>query len=350
MKVKSSFRLKEISKARPQLLGLAALWIVLFHSWQLDLFKIPILSQTHLLGLFNRLKETGNCGVDLFLFLSGLGLVYSWDRLQKSSSRPLPDFYRRRLRRILPPVLLVSLIFYGLTGTENLADWMGKIFLYGHFSAVLDGGCYWYFALLILLYLAFPLIRKTMERLGTPGLIGWLLCAVCGTLLLRFFGSPEYFEKTEILWTRIPVFLLGIWIGQLCLRDASVPSWVPAACLPLGAAVWFAASSIPGGSAMFLRRWAYAPLTLLIVFSCAWLVSLRNGRGFLRRALARIGSFSMEIYLIYENLYLADPPLFRGADDAGVTYAVTCFAVTLLLSALLQAGLGRLLKGKTGDS
>ena len=101
---------------------------------------------------------------------------------------------------------------------------------------------------------------------------------------------------------------------------------------------------------MFLRRWAYAPLTLLIVFSCAWLVSLRNGRGFLRRALARIGSFSMEIYLIYENLYLVDPPLFRGADDAGGTYAVTCFAVTLLLSALLQAGLGRLLKGKTGDS
>ena len=340
----AAFDLCAVSSARPHLLGLATLWIVLFHSWNLDLFQIPFLSRIHMLGLLNRLKETGNCGVDIFLFLSGLGLVYSWEKLSKSSSHPLRDFYRKRLRRIMPPVLLVSLIYYGLIGTENLADWMGKIFLYGHFSAVLDGGQYWYFALLLVLYLLFPLIHRLISRFSVRGLLGCILLSVGGTLLLRFAGSSDYFEKTEILWTRIPIFLLGVWFGHLSLRHVSVPGWIPIVCLPLAVLTWLAASSIPGGETMYLRRYAYAALTLFIVISHAWILSRAKGQNPLHRAVARIGTLSMEIYLTFEIIYLADPPLLQGADPAGVTYGITVFAVSLFLSALLQLGLSHLLR------
>ena len=138
MKRNAQFDLYALSESRPVMMGLAALWIVLFHSYRLDFFQSPLLSGLHLVGILNRLKETGNCGVDIFLFLSGLGLVFSWTRLREKSAHPVREFYRRRISRVLPSVLIVSVLYYGFIGTGSVSDWMGKIFLYGHFSAVLD--------------------------------------------------------------------------------------------------------------------------------------------------------------------------------------------------------------------
>ena len=70
MKRNAQFDLYALSESRPVMMGLAALWIVLFHSYRLDFFQSPLLSGLHLVGILNRLKETGNCGVDIFLFLS----------------------------------------------------------------------------------------------------------------------------------------------------------------------------------------------------------------------------------------------------------------------------------------
>ena len=74
-----------LSRYRGVLMGIAIIMIVLFH------VALPRSSA------FFGLKRMGNMGVDIFFFLSGIGLWFAWTK------RPeLLHFYRRRLLRILP--------------------------------------------------------------------------------------------------------------------------------------------------------------------------------------------------------------------------------------------------------
>lgn len=62
------FDLNKISKHRTALMGISALLIVLCHA---NLYDIKVNSVTA------RLFSLGNVGVDIFLFLSGVGCYYS---------------------------------------------------------------------------------------------------------------------------------------------------------------------------------------------------------------------------------------------------------------------------------
>lgn len=62
---------------------------------------------------FYGLRRCGNVGVDIFLFLSGVGLWFAWTKTPSVS-----HFYRRRLIRILPTWLICSTAFY-------LPDYLG---------------------------------------------------------------------------------------------------------------------------------------------------------------------------------------------------------------------------------
>ena len=59
-----------LSKYRTQLMGLAMLLILIFHS-SIDLSHINIIRS---------LKDTGDVGVDIFLLLSGIGLYFSYTK------------------------------------------------------------------------------------------------------------------------------------------------------------------------------------------------------------------------------------------------------------------------------
>ena len=85
-----------ISKYRTELMGIAMLLVVLFHGY------VP---QT---SWFYGLKRMGNVGVDIFLFLSGIGLWFSW-----RSTPNLKHFYKQRFLRVYPTWLLLASCFYG---------------------------------------------------------------------------------------------------------------------------------------------------------------------------------------------------------------------------------------------
>ncbi len=336
------FDLRNLSAARPHLLGLATLWVALFHSYFLDFFQSPLLTSARLVGVLNRLKETGNCGVDLFLFLSGFGLYYSFSRLRESSPRPVRDFYRRRFSLVLPPVLTVCVLYYSLTETEGLADWLGQVSLLGILFPGQAQIGYWYFTLLLLLYLLFPLIWRLIRRFGPGGAAAAGLLSVGASLLLRAW-QPAYFDQTEILWTRIPVFLAGTAFGKAALEGKRIPRWIPLLCIPLSLAGLAAVSRIPG-SLIFLRRYAYGLWAVALALAHGFLCSLPKRRSPLYRAVCAVGTFSLEMYLIHERIYMADPSPFLPNDPVGLTRAAAAFVAALLLSALLRTALGALRK------
>ena len=339
--MKKEFELRKISEARPHLMGLATLWIVFFHSIWLNFSQPWLLEHSRLMGFLNLLREEGNCGVDIFLFLSGIGLVFSWSSLQETSDHPIRTFYYRRFSRVLPSVLAVSVLYYGWLGSKGTEDWLGKILFYGNYSAALEGNQYWFFALLFALYLFFPLIWKVVDKWGFGGTAGLVSAVVLGTLALKYFISEHYFKSTEIIWTRIPIFVIGVFFGRMIRQDRKIPVWIPIACLPLAFLTWYEIRRIPP-EFLFARRYAYAALTMLITMSHAWICSMGKGKNLLHRAVTRIGVYSMEIYLIYEGLYLYNPLGFRNQDSIGIIYMLTVFVASLLLSALLKTALERL--------
>lgn len=78
-----------ISKYRTPIMGCAMIVVMLFHQ--------PFISDSYVDGLF---RLFGYWGVEIFLFVSGFGIVYS---LQRNDVR---TYYRNRMRRFSCHALL----------------------------------------------------------------------------------------------------------------------------------------------------------------------------------------------------------------------------------------------------
>ena len=91
-----------INKYRGQIMGVSAICIVFFHLWQRLL--CPDSPLRLLYWLERGISGMGYFGVDIFFLLSGVGLSYAIGKYS------LKEFWLRRFRRLVVPVLVVSLI------------------------------------------------------------------------------------------------------------------------------------------------------------------------------------------------------------------------------------------------
>ena len=96
-----------VSKYRSQLFGFAILWIMCMHSREFTpLLDDAILSQYI---LYDGIILVGGVGVDIFLFLSGVGLYYAQEK-----GPTLGQFYARRFQRLLIPYLVIGTAYEAL--------------------------------------------------------------------------------------------------------------------------------------------------------------------------------------------------------------------------------------------
>lgn len=86
-----------LSQYRQSLMGFAILWVFMLHTGEIGN------------PLWDSISSWGWSGVDMFLFLSAIGLCYS---LNKDGNLGIIAFYKRRAIRILPPWLLGLLSAY----------------------------------------------------------------------------------------------------------------------------------------------------------------------------------------------------------------------------------------------
>ena len=78
---RKGIEIADISRFRGELMGLAILFVMLFHVG---------LPRT---DMFFGLHRIGNIGVDMFFFLSGVGLWHSWTKILIQSTSIKSDFY-----------------------------------------------------------------------------------------------------------------------------------------------------------------------------------------------------------------------------------------------------------------
>lgn len=205
-----------LSKYRNELFGVSILWIILFHMVTLTHIKLPYYFKD-----FYPFLAQGNIGVEIFLLLSGLGLYYSFSR-----NGNIVRFYKRRFKRIFFSYIIISGSFFLYT------DILVKKSVVKFFSDLIFLSFYgegnrtvWFVALIVPLYILFPLIYNYLinVRYETVKIVLIILALYLFLFLLKTSHFKEY-VKLEIALTRIPIFLVGCYLGKLAKTDCRISS------------------------------------------------------------------------------------------------------------------------------
>lgn len=180
-------------------MGAAMMWIMWFHS--------PFFGKTE---AFHFIHNIGFFGVDMFLLVSGLGLYYS---MRKSKS--IGEFYKKRVVRILPAYLIVTICWYAFVKTEvSFGDKVLSILGINYFRGTVNGRPEyfdWFLPTLFVLYLLTPLYDKLFQKASSKWKFTLLSMTISPLLCILFYhtGQQVLYGST----VRIAVFLVGYWIG-----------------------------------------------------------------------------------------------------------------------------------------
>lgn len=283
--------LANISRFRGELMGAAMIIIILFH---VDLPRDDA---------FFGLRRMGNLGVDMFLFLSGIGLWFAW------SKRPdWRHFLRRRFVRIYPCWLIIACAYYipRFHGGSAWAwiDLFGEIgFNWGFWLR--DELTFWYVPAIMLLYLFAP---PYMALITKHPIYKWLPAAMIMWCILVQWVTPIHnaVGHLEIFWSRVPIFFIGINMGEIVRQKKTVD----------GAGIWLViilfvmalASSIfleqvrHGEFPLFIERMLYIPLTVTSILLLNRI--FRRLPAWVNRCFAFVGALSLECYLIHIHFVL----------------------------------------------
>ena len=327
--MKNNCTAPDIVSYRTELMGLAALWIYIFHEW------VPLAPNVPVLGFIEGfIKQIGFFGVDIFFLLSGMGLIFA---IEKHS---LATYYKRRFLRVLPPYLIMAVVLMFVqswTFPQFLKNLLGITFFTENMYALL-----WFVPAITILYLLFPLYDAIFKKIPNKILltVGMLALWLVLSLLFKDHMRLDLFGFTN----RIPVFLVGVLLGHLTKeKTLTIPKWM-----------WgvFLLMFVFGLATAYLTN--YKGLYLLVPVSNCCVPNFclaisgtflfTKGMALLERyckmlgkillkALSFFGVMSLEFYCVQELVGEKIKAVFIGKAWDSITNLLILFGVTL--SALL---------------
>lgn len=194
------------SKYRNQLFGIAIILILLFHSTIFVNY-----------GKLNVVLSQFNLGVEMFLFLSGMGLYFSY------SKKPgYLQFEKKRFLTVGIVYLIISLPFCIWQNTVQNRSFLYFLFDLSSISYWFktENSPGWYVSLILILYIIYPLLYKFIFGNNKNN----YRAVIVTSLIIVAFVASIYFlsRKADVFWlcverayTRIPVFVLGCYCGKL---------------------------------------------------------------------------------------------------------------------------------------
>ena len=300
--------LAALRRHRAEIMGLAILWIMLYHA------DVVLPGPLHPLMFF---KFVGYGAVDLFFLLSGFGLAYG-----RAAAHPgLGAFVVRRLRRIAPAYLVVATAWAlaALAPRGQLTPGSYLELVTGLNFLVRRDAVFWFVPAIVVAYATFPAVRTLVAegRVGrnVAAVIGLTLCCLAGSSVLAHLDLGEYLLLTE----RLPEFVLGAALGAWLRRspEATLPRAAVLTFLALGAATVVVVTRYASPEARFalgLRFYPFLLVSLPLALTLAWgldaWAALEERRAPLtwpRRALAFCGTHSLELYLGHVLLFELAP-------------------------------------------
>ena len=321
-----SIELANISRFRAEQMGAAMLFVILFHV-ALDRGD-P----------FYGLRRCGNVGVDIFLFLSGVGLWFSWVKT--------PDvlrFYRRRLLRIVPTWIVVATAFYlpdylgARRFSHSIVDLIGDITINWDFW-LHDELTFWYVPAIMALYLVAPWYVRLIQSRPVYRWLPLLMVIWC-VMVQWVLPIHHAVGHIEIFWSCVPIFFIGINFGEMVRTRRQLSSdavWLLLVTFLMTFGTCLYLEQVRHGQfPLFVERMLYIPFTV-----CTVLVMNRIFRRtpqWVNRLFRFVGALSLEAYLIHIHFVLVYvQPYHLGY---WLTFLVTV-AITLPIAWLLQRLIG----------
>ena len=296
-----AFNLEWLSKYRTEIMGFAAILIILCHANVAGVTTPhPI---TYLLGL-------GNVGVDIFLFVSGIGMFYSLTKCRGGKG-----WYRRRYLRILLPYLIITLpwwVYYSITRGLTFFHFLGEVstlcYWQEHYGA-------WYIALLIPLYFVTPFIARSIDYFERKYYRWGIVFFYCMCLFITTSVQFEFKDETisaiirniQLAFSRVPIFIIGYGLAPHIKNHEKV-SYVWIIVLPI---IMWLFSKTPYVSSWY-RGWMLAiPFTMVFCGLMEYCQSLSYNK--LKYLFSFIGTISLESYLanVFVTYSLQEFSLFQ---------------------------------------
>lgn len=322
-----------LSKYRTELMGVAMLWVMFFHAWDLNMGH-PLLEW---------FRAAGFGGVDIFILLSAMGLVISLSKKEQDYRA----FMHRRMERILPAYYTVALPYTLFLILYKGALWSALVWnttlLYYWMRS--SGAFNWYVAGVMTFYAVTPFcFRKLRDAKNRERMVG--IGVVLSFLLCQLFVQEGYWYIMDVAY-RVPVFFLGLLLGFYVLEDREVGKkgglfWL----------YWFALGLLYlAGSKVQQEVWIF-PLCHLFLFTtvpmCFGLCFLfdKLPLGWLRKFLRLVGENSLEIYLLNVSVF-AETELWRKIFVFGPSnrlYWLVVFILNIACGVGLHKIVGRIKK------
>ena len=308
--------------------GFAALAVIAVHV-AMNYTRIPGVSLLALLDVF--VYIAAHFAVPVFIFISGWVLAARY-----TGDFSIREFYRRRAKTILIPYIFFSGLYLMVTveGTIGVAgvpspERVTEALLLGTAAYNL-----WFFALIIQLYLLFPLVARGYDFFDRAGAALYPLLSLffllilwnTGAHLMGAFAGPEWYTVLIRLFpSHLFYFVAGIHVARHTDRFRSALRSLPPAGILVAAGggallvggIWVAAvylSGSLGGMSLaifcvyrILEPFYYVPVIAALVLA-AWRLE-GTGRRF-SGAARSFGDHSYGIYLIHPLVIAAGASLW----------------------------------------
>lgn len=307
-----------ISKYRNELFGVAIISIITLHYFE------------DVGGGKLYLSFIGAIGVDIFIFLSGMGLCFS---MKKNSN--IKDFYIRRIRRILPTYLLVAGLFYIyqdlIYEKQSIFKFLSDLLFITLFS---EGNItFWFIGFIILMYIMYPLFFDTLSfnnKYRNIYFVGYMMLSIAFIILVKMI-DVDFYNKIILLITRLPIFILGCYFGEKIYKELNF-SLIEVVIIVVGVILEIYHGLTGIGPEFFIRLLFSIPLMLGIIYILKLIKSEK-----VNNILRIFGKYSLELYMLHivYRMLLIDFHI----KTTFLLYWSLAFIV-LILSILVQKSLG----------
>jgi len=285
--------ISSLSRYRAELMGAAMIFIILFH--------VFVRRSDPFFGL----HRLGNIGVDMFLFVSGIGLWFAWTKNQS-----LTRFYKRRLLRIYPAWIIVACLFYipdylnGGGHSTSVPDLLLDITTNWGFWQH-DELTFWYIPAILALYLVAPAYMELVRR---HPIFRWLPVLMIVWCFAVQWVTPihQAVGHIEIFWSRVPIFFIGINVGEMVRQKQSFEGdgwWLLLLIFCATFSLCLYLEQIKHGRfPLFIERLIYIPLTISSLLLLAKL--FQHLPQWVNWFLRLVGTLSLEIYLLHVHFVM----------------------------------------------
>ena len=270
--------LKKVIQYRDVWMGLAIAWVVFFHSgiWPAG-------------ELMTDFKMIGFGGVDIFIFASGIGCFWS---LKKDDD--YLGFIKRRAMRIIPTywMFLVGwsiykVIYSGMSWNAVLGNFLCVRSLTG-----LNDDFNWYMSGIWIMYFMAPFLKGFVDKIDT------MYKFLAGVGMVFLFTICFWDVSTLIIiMSRMPIFLIGMYVGKLAMEDNSISKWGIVGAIVLSIVGFGMLSYFQKAYPDYLwsRAYYWYPFILIVPGVCIAISLLMEC---LKKILGKIGEFTISIFEI----------------------------------------------------